>query len=143
MSLYYPLSPIHKVCPGCGGYGWIFGVSPLELCRQCDGIGRVFIDGGPSFGCKLTLEDCSPGQEVTLGTGDRALVVRHDMAGTATTMVRLFDPMYDEFSQAETSYPAVTGVVIVQSTAWHRLPAKETGRREDHLDPLQKRTETK
>lgn len=131
MSLYYPLTPIEKLCPDCSGYssGW-------KLCKTCDGIGRVFIEGAPSFGCKLTLEDCEPGQEVTLGTGDRGRVLSHCQRGTPTTEVILFDPMYEDWQETSTRYPSSTGVVIVLSTAWHRIPVR--GRGEDVIDPLKR-----
>lgn len=138
MSLYFPLTPIEQLCASCAGYGRI-GIDQV-ICTPCDGIGRSFIEGGPSFGCKLKLADCKPGQEVTLGNGERARIMQHCKRATPTTKVIRYDPMFDSWEESPTTYPSSTGVVIVQSTAWHRHPTKETGRREDLLDPLNQRT---
>lgn len=139
MSLYYPLTPVECHCPSCNGFGRVGAES--DLCSQCRGIGRVFIEGGPSFGCKLKLSDCHPGQEVTLGNGERGRVLRHCKRATPTTELIRYDPMFDRWEDAPTTYPSVTGVVIVISTAWHRNPAK-AGRSEDLIDPLKQRSKT-
>lgn len=137
MSLYYQLSPVHRYCDVCRGFGRV--MPDQAICQPCDGRGRVFVDGAPSFGCKLTLADCQPGQEVTLGTGDRGRIIRHCRRGTPTTDVVLWCPMFGDWQEPPMSYPSATGVVIVLSTAWHRHRTKETGRREDLSDPLQRK----
>jgi hypothetical protein len=136
VSLYYPLPPVQKLCPDCKGFGNVGGNS----CRPCGGIGRVWIDGGPSFGCKFTLEDCQPGQIATLGNGDRGRVLRHCERGTPTTEVALIDPMFDEESTETIAYPSITGVLSMSASMWARTSSGRARARVDHLDPLQKET---
>jgi len=139
VSLYYPLTPVQKLCPDCQGFGKVYGQGGVnEFCKTCDAIGRVFIDGGPSFGCKTTLAQCKPGQIVTLGNGDRGRIVQHNKRGSPTTEINLIDPMFDEESRSSTTYPSETGVASMSASSWHQDPHHGGQRaREDHLDPLQ------
>ena len=138
MSLYYPLTPVQRHCPDCRGLGKITGPDQgIEFCRTCKAIGRVFIDGGPSFGCKFTLAQCKPGMIVSIGNGDRGRVVRHCKRGSPTTMVNLIDPMFDEEEISSTTYPSETGVASMSASSWLQDPSGGHRAREDHLDPLQ------
>jgi hypothetical protein len=135
VSRYYELSPVEQYCPECEAYsvGW-------DICRVCAGLGRVFIQGGPSFGCQYTLEDCKPGQIVTLGNGDRGRVMRKCNRGTPTTDIALIDPFLDEQARETTRYPTITGVASMSAVLWLQDSSGGARGREDHLDPLQKRT---
>lgn len=136
MSLYYPLTPVQKLCDDCRG----FGRTADDLCKPCEGIGRVFIEGGPLFGCKLTLAQAKPGQIVRVGNGDRGRVLRHCKRGSPTTELYLIDPLFDTEDETTTLYPSVTGMTVVGHSA-RSYDANDGHRaREDHLDPLQKRT---
>jgi hypothetical protein len=136
---YYPLSPVERPCPDCLGTGRILD----RLCARCDGICRVFIEGGPSFGCRMTLEDAKLGQIVTLGNNDRGRVVRHSARGTPTTEIALIDPMFDEESPTTTTYPSATGVISMSIGSWFHDEDQKGLRasREDPMDPLRKRIE--
>lgn len=138
MSLYYPLTPVQKLCDACGGLGWT--PEDHELCKACGSIGRVFIDGGPSFGCKITLVQCKPGQIVILGNGDRGRVIRHVRRGEPTTELALIDPMFETEDRATTTYPSVTGVASQSAVWWQDDPSGQKQGRRDQLDPLQDRT---
>lgn len=141
MSLYYPLTPVHRLCPSCCGYGRV----NFELCRQpgCDGIGRIFVEGAPSFGCKTTLAEVDPGCIATLGNGDRGRIIRHVQRGehdTPTTEVALIDDFLETEDDTTTTYPSSTGVRSVSPTSRLRKPDGSGRGRQDHLDPLQRRT---
>lgn len=137
MSLHYPLTPVHRLCDECKGLGRIAD----DLCKPCDGIGRVFIEGGPSFGCKKTLADAKVGQMVRIGNGDRGRVLRHCKRHPPTTHVILIDPMFEIEDENPTEYPSVTGMIVVgQATRLYGTNNDGHRSREDHLDPLQKRT---
>lgn len=137
MSLYYPLSPVEMLCPDCAGHGRL---QPESICcTRCDSIGRVFIQGGPSFGCKIILGTRNIGEVVTLGNGDRGRVVLHSRRGTHTTMVALIDEMFDAEERTPTSYPSSTGVKSTMPSL--SRPEDQSGRKQsrvDHSDPLQK-----
>lgn len=140
MSLYYPMSPVQRLCPGCRGYGRV----GFDLCRQpgCGGIGRIFIDGGPLFGCKMTLEEVPPGSIATLGNGDRGEVVRHVQRGIYAAMITdvyLIDDFLETKDDVVTSYPSMTGVRSVMPAGRPTKTDGSGGKRLDHLDPLQQR----
>lgn len=138
MSLYYPLSPVHRICDSCKGYGH---APDHRMCAECDGIGRVWIPGGPSFGCKMTLADRRVGEIVTLGNGDRGRVARHCRRGEPTTEIALIDELFETESEETTSYPSVTGVIsTMPSNARSEDTGGQTRSRHDHLDPLQRET---
>lgn len=139
VSLYYPLSPVEELCPFCKGFGTVADA----VCGPCDGIGRVWTTGGPSFGCKFALKNTKPGQIAMLGNGDRGRVVRHCKRGTPTTEVLLIDPFLEEEAATPTTYPSVTGVISMSASSWFEDPHGESRGKQDHLDPLQQqRTKT-
>lgn len=136
MSLHYELSPVQRLCD-CGGFGrrppnW-------KLCPDCDGIGRVFIEGGPLFGCKMTLAGQKPGEVVTLGNGDRGRIVRHIRRGTPTTELAVIDAFYGTEDIDPTWYPSSTGVSSVESQRPVYDMANGIRAGEVH-DPLQRKT---
>lgn len=144
MSRYYALTPVERYCQDCNGYGRRLGRldEPQflgELCARCQGIGREFIEGGPTFGCKIALSKTKPGQIVTLGNGDRGRVIRHCHRGTPTTEIALIDPMFDDESTETTTYPSETGVASMSASSWFADPSGGSRGKEDHLDPLQGR----
>lgn len=135
MSRNYPLSPVEILCPDCDGYGR--PANAFSLCPRCRGVARVFVEGGPSFGCRYTLDDTMPGQIVELGNGDRGRVIRHCERGSPSTDIALIDPMLDIEADEATSYPRETGVAAMSASWWHR---DSRGRRAiDDLDPLQRK----
>lgn len=79
------LSPVELDCPDCAGGGWLIG-STWTVCARCDGKGKVWVVGAPSFGCKMTLGSRRLGEIVTLGNGDRGRILRHDKRATPTTV---------------------------------------------------------
>jgi hypothetical protein len=132
VSLHYELSPVQRLCPACLGYGRI----DFILCTNCDGTGRTWIAGGPSFGCKLVLSDVKRGQIATLGNHDRGRVLRHCERGPVTEMI-VIDPMFDVEDVAPTWYPSETGVISVSAASWFNDDSSgQKGRGEDLLDPL-------
>lgn len=138
MSLYYPLSPVQRLCADCNGFG---RAPDHSLCRPCDGIGRVWMEGGPSFGCKMTLASRKVGEVVTLGNGDRGRVVRHCKRGAPTTDLVLIDDMFETEADETTSYPSITGVAsTLPANARNEDSAGQTRSRQDQLDPLQRET---
>lgn len=142
MSLNYELSPVQRLCPECRG----LGRQDFDLCRYpgCDGVGRVFIEGGPSFGCRLTLAGCQRGQIVTLGNRDRGRLLRHiwrgaDMDGPPRdTELLLIEPFFETEATEATWYPSCTGVLSASVTLKSQARRGNRGRA-DHLDPLQQR----
>lgn len=142
MSLNYELSPVQRLCPSCHGHGR----QGFDLCQfpGCDGVGRVYIEGGPSFGCRLTLADCKRGQIVTLGTHDRGRLVRHGWRGVDVdgpprwTELALIDPLFETEATALTWYPSETGVASA-SVTMKSGDRRGDRSRADHVDPLQQR----
>lgn len=125
------------VCPTCKGCG--FNLEG-ETCQPCRRLGRVWLPGGPLFGCQMTLEDRNPGEIVTLGTGHRGRIVSQNENGSPTTQIALigeFDGVEDTVS---TSFPSSVGVLSVSVDTYKREDVHGRSRgREDHLDPLQRR----
>lgn len=138
MSLYYPLSPVHRLCAACQGYGHR---PDGGMCLGCDGIGRVWMEGGPGFGCKMTLAGRKVGEIVTLGNMDRGRVVRHSKRGTPSTDIVLIDPLFDTEDARTTNYPSSTGVLsTMPANAQSEDTHGRTRSRQDQLDPLQRET---
>jgi hypothetical protein len=135
VNLYYPLSPVHEVCSACNG----FGRGGDAMCWPCDGIGRVWIDGGPSFGCKMRLATRKVGEVVTLGNGDRGRIIRHCRRGEPSTEIAIIDEMTEEEAEVTTSYPGTTGVrSTLPAGAKEEDAAGRSRTRRDQLDPLQR-----
>lgn len=131
------ISPAEMECPTCKGCGFDFdGAS----CPPCGRLGRVWLPGGPLFGCQMALDDRKVGEIVTLGTGHRGRIVGQYENGTPTTKIALigdFDGLEDPVS---TSFPSAVGVLSVSVDSYKREDAHGRARaREDHLDPLQRR----
>ncbi len=110
------------------------------MCTRCDGIGRIWLDGGPSFGCKMTLATRKRGEIVTLGNGDRGRVVRHSKRGPTTALV-LIDDMFEQEAAEATEYPSETGVrSTLPALAINDDEAGQAKSRHDQVDPLQRET---
>ncbi len=129
-------------CPRCAGAGYLHpppaGVAWLR-CPSCDGIGRAWAAGAPSYGCDLVLGKCHLGEIVTLGNGDRGRVLRHSKSNTPTTYLGLFGDFDGLESHRPTGYPSCVGVASVSvllgvgDTNVHA-----TGRTTDEIDPMQR-----
>lgn len=133
------MSPAERPCLACLGAGRI--PPDWALCPTCDGLMRTWLEGGPTFGCKLTLATCRPGEIVILGTGDRGRVVRHCKRGTPSTDLALIDEFDDAEQPEPTSFPSIVGVLSVSVASWsHEDLAGESKSRGDYLDPLQRKT---
>lgn len=131
------MTDVYQACPGCCGHG---RVRPdWSLCPGCDGIGRAWVDGAPSFDCKVTLGDRNPGEVVTLGNGDRGRIIQHVRRGTPTTLVALIDEFTETEDRTFTEYPSVVGVRSVSHASWFHAENGKTG---DELDPLQRNRRT-
>lgn len=137
MISYYEISPVEEICSECTGYGrrgtdWM-------CCERCDGIGRVFIAGGPSFGCKLQLSGRKRGEIVTLGNGDRGRVVSHSKRGRPSTRIALIDELFETESPAPTEYPSSTGVrSTLPALAQRDDEAGNARAKVDNMDPMQR-----
>jgi hypothetical protein len=130
------ISPAEVSCPDCGGCGFDMDGA---TCPRCDRIGKTWAEGGPSFGCRMTLEDCEPGQIVILGTGHRGRIVRHTENGTPATEIAIIG----DFTQVEESqttwFPTVVGVQSASLGSWAKRDKHGDARaKEDHMDPLQR-----
>jgi hypothetical protein len=137
------LSPVERDCLACKGCGYVHpapaGLSWC-LCTTCDGLGRTWIDGAPSFGQKMTLADRKPGEIVTLGNGDRGRILSRSRNGTPTTSIALICDFTNIESQESTSYPSSVGVISVADMRWFKDDDDHSHSREDAADPMRKRT---
>ena len=138
MSLYYPMSPVHRKCPTCDGFGLLPLATHVGSCPACNGIGRIWLEGGPSFGCKMTLATRKRGEIVTLGNGDRGRVIRHSKRGPTTALL-LIDDMFGQEAEEATEYPSETGVrSTMPALAVNDDHAGQERAKHDHVDPLQR-----
>jgi len=132
------MSPVERSCPPCGGTGWTPVASSWpELCAACDGIGRCWIDGAPSFGCKMKLSQRKVGEVVELGNGDRGRIMWHAKGTTFVALIGDFSGVEDD---QPTSYPSATGVRSVTDPRWHKDDNDHGADRADESDPLRGRT---
>lgn len=136
-----PSRPLHRECPGCDGVGR--ARPDWDLCLQCDGIGWIWKDGGPSFSCSMRLGDRRAGEVVTLGDGSvrGRIVIREKNEGDVALRL-LFDGLFgDEEAESLTFFPRDTGVSSVAETVWSgEDSAGSRSAREDHVDPMQRRS---
>lgn len=115
------------------------------VCRACDGLGRVFAPGAPSFGCSVTLADRWPGEIVTLGNGDRVKILWHmprkkPKQVPETTFLDILDPFTELESYRPVPYPSSIGVSAVDvSREPTDMKTHERERSVDISDPLRKR----
>jgi hypothetical protein len=129
------LSPVEVDCPSCAGGGWIIGDS-WTVCAACNGNGKAWLDGAPSYGLKMTLGSRRLGEIVTLGNGDRGRIVRHDKRDPRTTSIALIGDFDGTESSYPTSYPSVVGVLSVSDPRWFSDDESHAHDRSDTTDPL-------
>lgn len=129
------LSPVEVDCALCAGGGWIIG-DGWVLCRACDGSGKAWVPGAPSYGCKILLGSRKLGEIVMLGNGDRGRIVRHDKRSPATTSIALIGDFDGQESSYPTSYPSIVGVVSVSDPRWFTDDKGHAHGRQDATDPL-------
>lgn len=132
---------IFAPCPKCVG---ACVIDYVTRCSACDGTGRTFAPGAPSFGCAQSLADRWPGEVVTLGNGERVKILWHmprrkrDQV-PETTFVDLLEPFSELESYRPLPYPSSVGVFSVDQS---REPKdSKTHARErsvDIGDPLQR-----
>lgn len=132
-------------CPACRGFCYVGppGEPALERCAPCDGIGRVWGPGAPTFGCPTNLGERTPGEVVTLGTGIRARVLwqmpKREKIGKVwrepdTTFLGLIDEFDDHESTTPRPYPSKLGVTSIEVS---KAPTGEDdGSGGKHVDPV-------
>ena len=133
------MTSVYAPCPSCRGVGgWIHSASNRWLrCHTCDGIGRSWAPGAPSFGCDVTLADRDPGEVVTLGNGDRGKILWHmprksKKVRPETTFLGYIDEFTGAESHRPVAYPSCVGVLSVDIP---RTPLdREVHDREKSLD---------
>jgi len=135
---------VYVQCSTCHGSGCvairITSFYDSGRCPRCDGLGRQWAPGAPSYGCTVTLADRYPGEIVTLGTGQRAKILWH-MPRKKPKQVpeSTFVDLLEEFTDAETykavEYPSCVGVEVIVS----RVAETSAHVRGDEGDPLQRR----
>lgn len=140
------MTPLFVACPVCLGAGLAqpnaFTLWPS--CPACDGVGRIWISGGPRFGCSQTLADREPGEIVTLGNGDRVRVQWHQPRKRKkadrpeTTFVGPIDDFTGEESYAMVPIPSSVGVLSVDVSRAVVIDAHDHDRAEDINDPMQR-----
>lgn len=137
ISVYVP-------CSTCGGSGCvaiqIANFYDSGRCHRCDGLGRKWAPGAPSYGCTTTLADRYPGEIVTLGTGERAKILWHmPRKKPKQKPESTFVDLLEEFTDAETyrpiEYPSCVGIAEVIVARVSEQTAKVA--RGDDGDPLQ------
>lgn len=131
------ISPAEQECPSCKGCGFDLAG---DTCPPCGRLGRIWLPGGPLFGCQMTLGDREIGEVVTLGTGHRGRIVRQNENGTPTTSIALIGDFDGVEERNSTTFPSAVGVLSVAVDSYVRKERRGRGNsREDHLDPLQRR----
>lgn len=105
-------------CPACHGAGGFPTTLWWARCAACDGIGRAWAPGAPSYGHETTLADRTPGEVVTLGNGERGRVLWHMPRRTKkvtpeTTFLGMIEPFTDLESPLPVPYPSCVGVLSV------------------------------
>lgn len=114
-------------------------------CDRCDGLGRQWAPGAPSYGCKETLADRWPGDIVTLGNGQRVKIAWHQpRKDPRRPKIRPETTYLDhliEFTEVETyipiPYPSCIGVASVE-LARQAGEDHDGDRGPDYNDPMQR-----
>lgn len=133
-------------CPPCRGFGYVAaapGEPAILRCKTCDGLGRTWAPGAPSFGCPTNLGERTPGEIVTTATGIRARVLwqmpKREKIGKVwrepdTTFLGLIDDFDDHESTRPTPYPARLGVTSIE---FAKVASNEDdGAGGKHVDPV-------
>lgn len=132
---------VYVPCSSCRGSGRVaFEIMESGRCPRCDGLGRQWAAGAPSYGCSVTLADRYPGEIVTLGTGHRAKILWHmPRKKPKQRPEATFVDLLEEFTDAETykavGYPSCVGVSEVIMSRVAEAGAHVRG---DEGDPLQR-----
>lgn len=138
------MSSVHAICSACSGSGGAFGDDRWVRCAECDGLGTSWAQGAPSYGCKTTLGDTTPGEIITLGNGDQGRVLWHMPRRTKKirpeiTFLGLIEPFTELETHTPIRYPSCVGVSSVdvsKNTADDSAHANE--RNVDLSDPVQR-----
>lgn len=110
--------PCRIVCPACRGAGGSWVTTLWTRCRPCDGVGFTWAPGAPRYGLPSVLSDTTPGEVVTIGTGEQARVLWHQPRKTKkvtpdTTFLGMIDPFTEVESHRPVPYPSCVGVLSV------------------------------
>lgn len=141
------MTSVHVTCPWCRGQGWIVAPPSWVLCEPCDGIGRTWAPGAPSYGCKILLGSRNPGEIVILGNLDRGRLLWHSPRGNdkkrppQVSYLGMIDD-FDVQDHRPTSYPSCVGVSSVSVPRSHQSDDHYGERSPEPLDPMQRRINT-
>lgn len=136
--------PVYVDCSACDGDCFRFDGLIMQRCRACDGLGRQWAPGAPTYGCTVTLADREPGEIVTLGNGQRAKILWHMPRRRRGQLPETtFLDILADFSEAESlvpvPYPSCVGVASVDAA--RAVLDREAHEREvDPNDPMQRHT---
>lgn len=139
ISVHVPCQP----CSGAGGYfDSTFGTWNWRRCETCDGVGKSWAPGAPSYGCDITLADRDPGEVVTLGTGEQAKILWHmPRRSKKIRPETTFLGMIGEFDGVESHnpipFPSSVGVRSIDvCRVWADHDAHDRSKDEDVSDPI-------
>lgn len=138
------MTAVRIPCPRCFGQGWRIAAPSWVLCAGCDGIGKTWSPGAPSFGCSILLGSRVPGEIVTLGNGDRGKLLWHSPRGKdkkrppETSYIGLIDE-FDNEDHRPTAYPSCVGVSSVGIPRGRGDDDHYGDRSADVSDPMQQR----
>jgi len=132
------MTPVQVPCPHCRGLGYSYP-PPIVTCRPCEGLGRVWAPGAPSYGCSIVLEDRIPGEIVTLGNGDHGRILWHSPSGTPMTYLGIISEFDGHESHQPIRYPSCIGVASVSVSRMQGDTSTHANERSlDMDDPIQR-----
>ena len=132
-------------CEDCSGSGVFVLVVAIRRCKSCDGTGRMWAPGAPSYGCSAVLGDTIPGEIVTLGNGQQVRVLWHMPRRTKNvrpemTFVGEIEPFTEIESHRPVPCPSCVGVRSVDvSRAVVEDVSHANERSVDYGDPMHRR----
>lgn len=141
------MTAVQVPCPRCLGQGWLMPPDrSWVLCAGCDGVGKAWAPGGPSFGCKIKLGERIAGEIVTLGNGDVGRIAWHSPRGKdkknppTTTFLTLIE--FGDEDDRPVGYPSCTGVASVAIQRGRGDDDHFGDRGTDAGDPMQRNRNT-